>query len=522
MSPRSLTRPTRAKLMNLFIAFAVLLVVALVVRTVASGSATTPGADVTTTVDTGQVTASVSATGNVDSARSVDVDFDGSGGVVKAIYVKVGDKVHRGQPLARVDQTSARQGLRTALASLASARAAYATTTQGQTPQERARDQQSVNVSARSVSSAQVSLRAARQTYALDRSQQNTAVSRAEQALRAARTDRDQAQQQYDANPTATNQQALSEARATVQTDLSTLRTARQTRASRLLADRQAVASQAANLRSAQAQLHSTQATVQVDQQAPRQGAVDSAAAQITSAQVSVDQARTTVRQTILRAPSRGTIVSINGVVGETSSSASSSSSTSSSGGSSSGSSTTSSSASTSTTGFLTMSSLGELQVKADVAEADISDVRVGERATVTLSANDRRLTGTVTSIDTVQTVTNNVVEYGVTVSLDRHHGVKLGQTSQVVITTGSRQNALRVSSSALTTIGNQTTATVQNDDGSTRSVGVTTGLQGDSETEILSGLSAGDVVVLPQQSSGSGGFTFPGAGVGGGLGGTP
>jgi HlyD family secretion protein len=162
------------------------------------------------------------------------------------------------------------------------------------------------------------------------------------------------------------------------------------------------------------------------------------------------------------------------------------------------------------------------MQVKADVAEADISDVRVGQPAAVTLSASDRRLTGSVTGIDSVQTVTNNVVEYGVTVTLTRHPGVKLGQTSQVVITTGSKENVIRVSSSALTTIGNQTTATVQRQDGSTQSVAVTTGLKGDSETEVLSGLSAGDVVVVPQQTSGSGSFTFPGAGVGRGLGGTP
>ncbi|MGC4113034.1 MAG: hypothetical protein QM747_21975 [Nocardioides sp.] len=41
----------------------------------------------------------------------------------------------------------------------------------------------------------------------------------------------------------------------------------------------------------------------------------------------------------------------------------------------------------------------------------------------------------------------------------------------------------------------------------------VTTGLEGDTYTEVLSGLQAGDVVVLPQQSStGSTGFTFPAA----------
>ena len=171
----------------------------------------------------------------------------------------------------------------------------------------------------------------------------------------------------------------------------------------------------------------------------------------------------------------------------------------------------------------MTMSSLGALQVKADVAEADISEVRVGQPATVTLSADDRRLTGTVTSVDTVQTVTNNVVEYGVTVTLARPTGVKLGQTSQVVITTGSKQNVLRVSSSALTTIGNQTTATVQ-------AQGRLDPLGGrDDRPRRVTARPRSSADCPPATSwsclsrpAGAGSFTFPGAGVGSGLGGTP
>ena len=276
--------------------------------------------------------------------------------------------------------------------------------------------------------------------------------------------------------------------------------------------------SQSAALRSAQAQLQSTRAGVSVNEQGPRDGAVQSALAQINSAQVSVDEARRTLSQTVLRAPADGTISSISGVVGETSSGSSTSSTSSS---SSSTGSDTSATSSTSTSGFITMSALDVLEVTADVAEADITDVEVGQEASVTLSANDLEIPGVVTSVDTVETVTNNVVEYGVTVRLDTAKGVRLGQTSAVTIVTGSKDDALRVSSSALTTIGDQTTATVQHDDGSTDTVVVTTGLQGDSETQVLSGLAAGDVVVLPQQESGSQ-LTFPGGGLGGGLGGTP
>ena len=516
MPRRFRPRLSRALAVNGVIALALALVLALTVRTVTADDAAPASGATTSTVDVGGVSSTVTASGNVASASTVNVSFEGSGGIVRTIFVEEGEKVRKGQRLALVDRTSARLGLDAALASLASAQAGLATATQGQSAQERAQDQQTINVSAESLDSAEVSLRSARSTYALDRRQHRAEVGRAERALSSAQDDLERAQQQYDADPNATNQQAVQTARSEVSTARSSLVVARTSRQSVLLADRHNIAGAAAQVSSVRAQLRATRAQVAVNGQPARTGQVNSALAQVQSARVTVAEARTTLRQTVLRAPSSGTVTSISGVVGQSSSSSSSSSDSSSS-------TTTSSASSTTTTsGFITMTAMGVLEVTADVAEADINDVEVGQPATVTLSANDRELSGVVTSVDTIETVTNNVVEYGVTVRLVDPRHVKLGQTSQVVITTGSEQDVLRASSSALTTIGNQTTATVKNDDGSTRTVTVTTGLEGDSETEILGGLSEGDVLVLPQQDTGTTGFTFPGAGVGGGLGGTP
>ena len=79
----------------------------------------------------------------------------------------------------------------------------------------------------------------------------------------------------------------------------------------------------------------------------------------------------------------------------------------------------------------------------------------------------------------------------------------------------------VRVSSSALTTIGDQhhrdRAATRRHDPARSQ---VTTGLEGDGYTEVLDGLADGDVVVLPQQADTGGGFTFPGAGAAAGSGG--
>ena len=86
----------------------------------------------------------VTSSGNIQAARTIGVNFEGSGGLVRAIYVKPGEVVHKGQALARVDGTSARQALRSAQVQLASAEASYEQTTEGETAQERASDQQQV------------------------------------------------------------------------------------------------------------------------------------------------------------------------------------------------------------------------------------------------------------------------------------------------------------------------------------------------------------------------------------------
>jgi multidrug efflux pump subunit AcrA (membrane-fusion protein) len=252
-----------------------------------------------------------------------------------------------------------------------------------------------------------------------------------------------------------------------------------------------------------------------VDSQGASAGSVASAKAQVTSAQVQVDQAQTTLDETVLRAPVAGTVSSLTGVVGESSSGS----------GAAGSSSSTSSTTSSSSSGFLTLSSLSELQVTSKVAEADASHVKIGQAATITFSASSATAQGTVTVIDVSSTVTNNVVEYGVTVTLtDPPKVLKLGQTASVSITTATVENALSVPTTAVTKVGNRATVTVRKD-GVDTPTPVTLGVEGDSSTEVQSGVTEGTTVVL---SSGAGlpsGFTFPaggfpGGGLGGGLGG--
>ena len=168
----------------------------------------------------------------------------------------------------------------------------------------------------------------------------------------------------------------------------------------------------------------------------------------------------------------------------------------------------------------------------AGFAEANISKMAVGETATATLPAlPNTTVTGTVVAVSPTSTVTSNVVTYNVTIALQSPpSSVKVGMTADMSVVVQTASNTLEVPSAAITTTGPISTVTVLANGKQTVTT-VTTGLVGDSTTQILSGLSVGQVVVEPVASvsgsstsgsstPGGGGFGPPGGFGGGGLGG--
>ena len=287
-----------------------------------------------------------------------------------------------------------------------------------------------------------------------------------------------------------------------------------------LARDRQTVAQAVSQVRTAVKSLRSTIASNRVTAQANVDPSlVAQSRASVTSAQLQVDQAREALAGTVLRAPTAGTVISVSGVVGEVVAAGGNTVSTP----QSSDSTTTDSSA----TGVVVISDVKHLELHASFSETDAAKLKVGQKATATLNAiSDVTLRGTVVQIDATSTIVSNVVEYGVTIHLTRQpRGIKQGQTANVQVNTSVVRNALYVSSAAITSAGGQHTVSVLNDDGTQSTITVEVGLEGDQTTEITSGLSEGDAVVI---SSGTGAGTnggfppggFPGGGlVGGGAG---
>ncbi|HKS69659.1 MAG TPA: efflux RND transporter periplasmic adaptor subunit [Ktedonobacterales bacterium] len=189
---------------------------------------------------------------------------------------------------------------------------------------------------------------------------------------------------------------------------------------------------------SAQAQYASTQA------QANSQ--LSQASQQIGTAQANLTTAQHNLGNATLTAPHDGIVGAINGKVGGSPGA----------GGSSSGASGSGSSSSGGSGAFIEIVDLTSLQVTADVNEADISKVAVGQSVSFTVSAyGTQRFTGTVGSISPLGQTTSNVVTYPVTINVDNSslNGATLlpQMTANASIVTAQRTGVLLVPAAAIT-----------------------------------------------------------------------
>jgi HlyD family secretion protein len=609
------------------------------VRNAIPGLSTSTPTYQTSTVSSGNVAISVTATGPVSAVTSIPLSFKQSGKLTE-LKVTVGDQVTTGQVLATLDTSDLQTALDQAKSTLAQAQANLTKVQAGPSSQAIAVAQTSVDNAKQSVADAQASLASTQATSAeslkvaqasvataqtnlssaqatvastqdqatkaiasdqlaitnaqksLDAEQATVAanvpvlenqISQAKNNLWAAQINRDaaggrgpgpaldagnasvaaaetavntaQAQlvlsQKQSAQQIASLQATLDSARAQLAKDQSSQQAAitaaqnqvKQAQAAVSAAQNsvgQAQAQAAASAQSAQSAIdnatnsvRSAQAAYSQTTAAPLQTDIDTAKAQVASAQAAVDAAQANLDSATLTAPFAGTIAAVNGSVGQWMSGGSVAA-------------TTGSSASA--TAIFTVMDLNNLQVVAQVNEADVSKVKVGDAVTFNVSAfPNQTFQGKVLSVQPVGTTTSNVVSYNVTSSIQVSKNASLypGMTATVTIISAEHDNVLTVPDSALTfaqsaisqglvpkpgattsaarsssaksaattSAAGSASATsaatsqsylVTQSQGKLALVPVTAGLSDGSVTEIASGIKAGDAVVVSK----SGGTT--------------
>jgi HlyD family secretion protein len=536
----------------------------------------------TATVERGDVVATVTASGSVQVAQTVEISFTAPGTVTR-VAVETGDTVSKGQLLARIDATAARQQVAAAKATLeqakaqsaqgsaataeANAEAALAAARKSQKVGNERLDQAVVQAranltTARSLwsdacltpdaggcpnPSAAAAIRSAENAVSSAELAYETAVSQAasgatsyEVAVNQAGARLTQAQQQETATcsaipyidsacvsakgATLSAQQAYENAIATqnsslqrdsqnvqaaalslsaaqvglqrTQADLSkagadAVRAATQALSTAESARRTGRAQNAQAVQNAEAALASarTASDIESSGRAANQAAID-------SAEAAVELAEKGLAETRLRAPIPGTIGALNLVAGQNS-------------------------AASSPAANVTILPAGALEVVAAFAESDAADIVVGDRASVTFEALPGvEVPAAVLAVAPLAaTSTTGLVTYDVRVGLDEvPDGVREGMTASVSVVVDEAFDVLRAPQGAITTEGDRSTVELLAGDGTRSTAPVTLGIQGDVDTEITSGVSEGDVLVIPSAENGVG-LTFPQGGVPGGNG---
>ena len=287
-----------------------------------------------------------------------------------------------------------------------------------------------------------------------------------------------------------------------------------------------------AALTSAQAQLDAADAQYDDDVDADASSTqLSSDSAAVAAAKSALSQAQDDLDSATLRASMTGTVASVDLTVGEQVSGSSSSSSSPSSGDGSDGS--DGSDASSGTTSQVVVVSPRHFKVVADVAADDIASVKKGMQAQVTPSGATTPVYGTVTDVGLVaEASSSGAATFPVTVTVTGAQAkLYAGTSATVSIITKQVSNVLAVPSLALHTSGS-TTYVEKLVDGKQVRTTVKVGDTYGSNTEITSGLKAGDKVVLVtlklptgNGNNGNGNNRFPGGGEGnfpGGGGGPP
>ena len=234
-------------------------------------------------------------------------------------------------------------------------------------------------------------------------------------------------------------------------------------------------------------------------------------AAQVAAAQAQANTAQRGVDDTTLRAPVDGVVSALNGAVGEFVAPSSNTSalapgtdaSLPGTNGVSAASAATGAAATPTRPGgtqFLVLDGINAFQAVLAFTETDAAGITPGQKVNLTFDAvPDLQLSGSVLSVSPSGTAISGVISYYVTVAVPTSDPrLRAGMTAQAEVITKEIPNVLAVPSGAVHRQNGIATVTVVDPGNVQRPVTVQTGATGDGKTQVLSGLTVGQEVVLP------------------------
>lgn len=448
----------------------------------------------TVTVSKGTISPNIVVSGMVGSENKIDLNFKVSG-TLKSVSVKVGEKVKAGQELAQIDTKTFKKQLRIAEANLASSKAQMRQLKKSTTT-DVAIQEIAVDSAQKDAAKAQADQNRAQTSTNQAVVSAQTAVDNAKVTMDRALVTREEALQEWQdlvlkyehpiyhlPNYTLSQQSEVDAAKSAADSALDKYLSAKnsftvalQNLDSAKLKAQSDLASGESSASKAQAQFQTSELTLQGKTAGPTTDDKIIQKASLVQAEENYKDAELNLDEAMLVSPIDGTVLAINNDVNED----------------------VFAGTSQTTTSFITIADMSHLTVIAQVDQADIPKVRLGQKVGITMDAlPDESLKGKVTSVSADPQTTQNVVTYEIAVSIDKAPAtVKLGMGATLTIDLGQKNNVLLVPNMAVSVSNNQ--KVVQKIiDGQTTAIPVEVGLSDDNYTEIISGLSEGDKIVI-------------------------
>ncbi len=442
-----------------------------------------------TTVDQGDILLTVSATGPIKARQNVSLAFLVTGKVT-SINANEGDSVRQGQTIAMLDSQAYLDAIALAQQKVAAQQIALEKLTTKPRPEDLDVYQASLNVAKAKLKSAKSGPSKIQQQI----DQLN--IEKAKNQLWQTELDRDNVNKQkadLEKNPRTAPQAASLPSDNKTNAGIAASDFQVQIAQANLAAD-QAKSGDPASIAAAEAQITSAQVALDNLLKGGNQDDVARTQAQLQAAQAALELAKANLAKATLLAPFDGILAKVNLHVGETPPAGPAA----------------------------VVLDASAFYVDVPVDEADVSRIAVGQPVTLTLDALPGvTVNGKVSRIADTSIKSGDVVTYTIHIDIDpAGHPLLSAMSATATITTDQIKNVVRVRNRfvRLDRTTNQAFANVRQPDGTFKEVEITLGLRNDTYSEVKSGLAAGDVIAVLQNSST---LLAPGTGnQGGGFGG--
>lgn len=409
----------------------------------------------TATIRRGTLRITLSAAGKIRPRAQAALNF-ATAGTVAEIFVREGEAVRKGQPLARLDTTDLELAVRQAEIAYLTQQVIYSQTVQGPKAEELA----AARAAVRSAQAALQALEKGPDPIDLEIARLNVEI--AKNAIWQAQLTRDKTA----GTPLA----------APVDLDLAKARVGQaelQAEVARLQYEKLKAGARPEQLEAARAQL--AQAQANLTRMQPDALTIERARLQLEQARLQLEQARRRLEQATLVAPFDGTVVALNIEVGQVVGAGIPG-------------------------GAVLLADLSDLYLDLTVDEVDV--VRLKEKMPVEITLDalpGRTFRGHIESIAPVAMEAGSAATYRVRVVLDeRDPALRSGMSATVEIEVDRRENVLLVPNAAVRRDRSTGRAFVNRVVGDrVEEVEIRLGAQGETESEVLEGLREGDIVAL-------------------------